>query len=130
MLRTEVALISGLVALDQAVKQLSPNPYLNTAGPFSLEWPGSIMIAYATITVLALVWILATARDAHARAQWYMCAIAAGGLSNLIDRIMHRGVRDVIELGPLLTNLADIYILVGIFGFIYYQLVRSKPVRT
>ncbi len=62
-----------------------------------------------------------------------LCLVTGGGLSNLLDRILHGGgVTDFVFLtvGRLSTgifNLADVYILVGsfIFGFFLF----SRPGR-
>lgn len=39
--------------------------------------------------------------------------IAAGGLSNGVDRVIHGGIIDVARIGNLTLNMADIYIVIG-----------------
>lgn len=39
--------------------------------------------------------------------------IAAGGLSNGVDRVIHGSIIDVARIGNLTLNMADIYIVIG-----------------
>lgn len=40
--------------------------------------------------------------------------MAAGGVSNLLDRLLVGGVRDIFSLGPLFFNIADVVIVLGV----------------
>ena len=60
--------------------------------------------------------------------------IAGGGLSNVIDRQIHGGVIDYINLQHIpywnyIFNLADVMIHVGIWPMILYGLLARKPGR-
>ena len=51
--------------------------------------------------------------------------ILAGGISNLADRLVWGGVRDVFTLGTLYFNVADIYIVGGL-AMVGYALLKRK----
>ena len=59
----------------------------------------------------------------------FFILVIAGGLSNLIDRITRGFVVDFIDVNELLNfaifNVADIFIVVGIFGTIIYSFIRE-----
>ncbi len=60
--------------------------------------------------------------------------IAGGGLSNVLDRQIHGGVIDYIDLQHIpwwnyIFNLADVMIHVGIWPMILYGLLARKPDR-
>lgn len=60
--------------------------------------------------------------------------IAGGGLSNVIDRQIHGGVIDYVNLQHIpywnyIFNLADVMIHVGIWPMILYGLLARKPGR-
>jgi lipoprotein signal peptidase len=44
--------------------------------------------------------------------------IIAGGVSNLSDWFFYAGILNTFNLGPLSFNVADAYILIGIFLFL------------
>jgi len=54
--------------------------------------------------------------------------ILAGGLSNLIDRIVWGGVRDwlPIPLTPLHNNLADWLIVISCIGLVWLMIMQSR----
>jgi len=98
------------------------------------DLPESIQFFFLNICVSALLlyclyylFLKKNRTTFHATA---LAAITGGGISNLLDRIIHNGfVIDFIQIGiaPIQTgifNLADIYILVGSF-FLGFLLLSS-----
>lgn len=134
---TQFLLIAGLLGVDQILKALVRSGtvgggayFLNIDAPFSVPWPGVEWVLY--VAVVALIVVCVAARP------WMVdttilrvssAAIIAGGLSNIIDRAVLGGVVDVLRIGTLHTNLADIYIMLGIIGFLYGVLAQrtSQP---
>jgi signal peptidase II len=137
------------VGCDQATKRLAaqslrgaaPRSYLGdffrltyaeNQGAFlglGNDWPNALRwlaftFAAVLVVVVSIVWIVRhLVRDAeriNQRALWGMLLIAAGGVGNLIDRIVREGrVIDfmVMSVGPLHTgvfNVADVHIMVGL----------------
>ena len=66
----------------------------------------------------------------------YLIAIIIGGsLGNLFDRIYYYAVPDFIDLHIgnyhwFIFNVADIFITVGIIGFIFFELLKKEKIST
>lgn len=73
---------------------------------------------------LVLVWLVKRKYSDYRAANW----IAAGGLSNQIDRLCRGGVVDYLSLSFLPTkfNLADLMVLAGIIGLMYSLVYEDK----
>lgn len=144
-LRLSAGLLAFTIATDQLTKALAEN-YLADTGEISMvgglitfslvrNYEGFLGIArglppsvqffflYVCVGVLlvACLFYLFFLRRPNPRYALPLCLVTGGGLSNLIDRILHGGgVTDfmVVTVGWLHTgifNLADVFILVGSF---------------
>ena len=85
----------------------------------------------AAAVVILLVWWLLTGRAGGALTQAGLALIAGGAAGNLLDRVIHGGVTDFVELhaGSFVWpafNVADSAITVGAF-LIIAELLRSEP---
>ncbi len=96
---------------------------------FGSSRPEDVRFVLLTLTsaalLFALMWILLT-RWSMSRIQFIAYALMlAGGLGNLIDRVMHNGfVVDFLNIGigPFRTgifNVADVAITAGLLGLLY-----------
>lgn len=154
-LRLPVSLLAFTIATDQLTKAVAEKflahtgdlPMLGGLVTFSLvkNYEGFLGIVrglpqslqffflYVCVTVLlvACLFYLFFLRRPNPRYDLPLSLVTGGGLSNLLDRLLHDGgVTDFVILaaGKLHTgifNLADVYILLGsfVFGFLFF----SKP---
>jgi len=85
-----------------------------------------------TIINLALIFFLLKAKGIYT----YLLALIIGGsLGNLFDRIYYYAVPDFIDfhIGNFhwfIFNVADIFITVGIIGFIFKELLKKEKIST
>ncbi|WP_162257550.1 signal peptidase II [Phycicoccus sp. Soil802] len=100
-------------------------PVTNPA--FSLGLVG----AAPTSAVLLMALVLAAGMAASviyvrraAAPPWAVGLTLGGAAANTIDRALHRAVQDFIVTGPIVINLADLAVLVGLIA-----LVRHRPPR-
>lgn len=76
----------------------------------------------ANIQLIALYWICTLKTPNITKV-----LIFAGGMSNIIDRIIHHYVIDYIQLSlfsmqwPAIINLADLYITIGLICYLFYE---------
>jgi signal peptidase II len=102
-------------------------------------WPAPVRWAVFTGAALAVVaasagWVVAQLRRPQhdVLAVWAMVLIAAGGMGNLVDRVLREGrVIDFMNLGlgPVRTgifNVADVQIMVGL-GLLLLGRRRTPP---
>lgn len=107
-----------LVGIDQATKFLAQNLhweiFQNYNFAFSLPIPSVVMfVVYAAVLILIAryvykIWTQVTLRT---RLAWLL--ILAGGISNVMERIILGYVRDFIPVGTGMFNLADFMIIAG-----------------
>jgi len=85
-----------------------------------------------TIINLALIFFLLKAKGIYT----YLLALIIGGsLGNLFDRIYYYAVPDFIDIHIgnfhwFIFNVADIFITVGIIGFIFKELLKKETIST
>ena len=85
-----------------------------------------------TIINLALIFFLLKAKGIYT----YLLALIIGGsLGNLFDRIYYYAVPDFIDIHVgnfhwFIFNVADIFITVGIIGFIFKELLKKEKIST
>src|ERR1700722_15188730 len=99
-------------------------------GEASAKGVSLFLTVTSAIVVILLVWWLLTGRAGGALTQAGLALIAGGAAGNLLDRLLHGGVTDFVELhaGSLVWpafNLADSAITVGAF-LIIGELLRSE----
>jgi len=91
-----------------------------------------ILTAIITIVNLVLIFFLLRARGIYT----YLFALIIGGsLGNLFDRIYYYSVPDFIDIHIrnfhwFIFNVADIFITVGIIGFIFTELLKKEKIST
>ena len=95
----------------------------------SSHWISIVLIAIAASVVFFLAWLLASGHAGGTPTQIGIALIAGGAAGNLLDRIVHNGVTDFLELhvGRLewpAFNLADAAITIGAF-FVLYEVLRG-----
>ena len=93
----------------------------------------TVFVAFASLALLALLVFAVVGRSLVPVQIVAMGLLAAGGIGNLIDRIARGYARDFITLrvGPVSTgvfNLADVAIMVGVFGLLWTSARRRKHV--
>jgi signal peptidase II len=109
---------------------------VNTGMAFGLlgdspaKWVSISLMGIATAVVIFLVWWLLTGRAGGALTQAGLALIAGGAAGNLLDRVIHGGVTDFVELhaGSFVWpafNVADSAVTVGAF-LIIAELLRSE----
>jgi signal peptidase II len=97
----------------------------------SARWVSIFLMGVAAAVVILLVWWLVTGRAGGALTQAGLALIAGGAAGNLLDRVIHGGVTDFVELhaGSFVWpafNVADSAVTVGAF-LIIAELLRSEP---
>ena len=91
-----------------------------------------ILTAIITMVNLVLIFFLLKARGIYT----YLFALIIGGaLGNLFDRIYYYAVPDFIDIHVgnfhwFIFNVADIFITVGIIGFIFTELLKKEKIST
>ena len=91
-----------------------------------------ILTAIIAIVNLALIFFLLKAKGIYT----YLFALIIGGsLGNLFDRIYYYAVPDFIDIHVgnfhwFIFNVADIFITVGIIGFIFTELLKKEKIST
>jgi len=139
--------IASVVALDQWIKRaaalhlkpiLQTRPFLglrlhyveNTGAAFSFlqnaAWPLSVVTGLLLVGCLVL---LLTKRIRSRVLYYALAAVTAGGLGNLMDRVLRGYVVDYIE--PVFVrfavfNLADCFITVGACVMLFWVLFRRQ----
>ena len=100
-------------------------------GESSTRWVSIFLMGIAAAVVILLVWWLLTGRAGGALTQAGLALIAGGAAGNLLDRAIHGGVTDFVELraGSFVWpafNVADSAVTVGAL-LIIAELLRSEP---
>ena len=91
-----------------------------------------ILTAIIAIVNLVLIFFLLKAKGIYT----YLIALIIGGsLGNLLDRIYYYAVPDFIDIHVgnfhwFIFNIADIFITVGIIGFILAELLKKEKIST
>lgn len=118
-----IVLIPGLLELHIT---------LNTGSAWSFlgEWKYANIFLLISTSVLMLALLLAIYfLPKHKKLLKYgLVCILGGGIGNLIDRIIFKGVRDfiVVPIGGFICNIADIAVTVGAILFILALLFFDK----
>lgn len=105
----------GVIAIDQLSKASYSSYTLNINGYLSspITNKGAVMIASA---VLLIIVVLVLRSHTHPLNQAVLAGLAleiGGGVSNVLDRVVFGGVRDIFVLPATAFNLADVAIACG-----------------
>ena len=83
----------------------------------AFSWPLPVWVLYPSIIIILfiIIWLWLIAYRTKSNLIWPWGMIIIGAVSNLLDRILYKGVIDFINI-PYFTilNLADIYISLGV----------------
>lgn len=124
-----VLIIVLMIGLDQIIKTVVVNNFVEPVGFYLIKVNYALNTGMAlglnegnnkniVITIVILILILNFVINQKDRIDRKtvisLCLITAGGISNLIDRFIYKGVVDYIDMiGFPIFNLADVYIVVG-----------------
>lgn len=141
-----------LIIFDQLSKQLTlllPQPLKltlvtiqasrNPAAIFNLPTPNPLVAAISFIILGLLIYYLyrtlSSNRTINKLGFEYslkimaLVMIVSGGLSNLLDRLIYAGVTDILTIGTLAFNLADIFIALGTISFLIITLIPKPTIN-
>lgn len=124
-----VLMIVLMMGFDQVIKAFVVNNFVDPVGFYLIKINYVLNTGMAlglnegnnrniVITMLILVLIINFAINQKERIDRRtaisLCLISAGGISNLIDRFIYKGVVDYIDIiGFPIFNIADVYVVVG-----------------
>jgi lipoprotein signal peptidase len=116
-----IAWFFSLFFIDQLAKYFAVAPWLNTR-------LNIFLITLGVGTFFLLVYLGWRSSPYRLLTTHYslLTLLAAGGASNLLDRLFFGGVRDVFTWGSLYFNLADVYVVGGLGLFVLTLLEISK----
>ena len=146
MLYVALAVAAGLIGLDQLTKilvdsNMKPNESIpliaigdtqvlrltnvrNPGAAFSiLEGKQIFLVIFTAIIVLAMLYLMISKKVKRAPYIWSMSLIVAGGIGNLIDRIIRGEVVDFIDVKIInfaIFNVADICAVLGSAGLLIF----------
>jgi len=108
-------IFSDIVVL---VHNQNPGMAFGVFSDSSSPWVAPLLLASAVAMIALLVWLLLTGRAGAALAQSGLALILGGAAGNALDRVIHGGVTDFIEvrLGTYIWpafNVADSAISIG-----------------
>lgn len=146
MLYVALAVAAGLIGLDQLTKilidsNMKPNESIpiisigdtqvlrltnvrNPGAAFSiLEGKQVFLVIFTAIIVLAMLYLMISKKVKRPAYVWSMSLIVAGGIGNLIDRIIRGEVIDFIDVKIInfaIFNVADICAVLGSAGLLIF----------
>jgi len=132
-----VIVCEGVVLADLATKELSlmtrlsgdiapmenPDYMLGILSPGD-NWPLQLL-AVAAVACLLIHAVRLTLKGTLPT--WVTAVIVGGGIANFIDRWDRGAVLDWLVVGPLIINLADIAIAIGLVYYLIVALRRPLP---
>ena len=97
----------------------------------SLSGKTVVLLIVTTVLLIAVAWLLVKKIVRHRLGVAAGLFILGGGLGNMIDRVWHGYVVDMLDISPLLEypvfNLADCFVVVGaVLGAVYYLWFYDK----
>lgn len=108
----------------------------NTGGAFSIGQGSLITVVLVNFIVLGIIirFFILQFQKMDKITKVILCLVLAGGISNLIDRLVRGFVVDYIDINSWLSfpifNLADIYVVIGwtmlILITIHYTIKETK----
>lgn len=101
----------------------------NNGAAFSmLSGERLILVAIPIIVVLGALWYFRKQKEKHWTFYTAWSMIIAGGIGNLIDRIIFGWVTDMFDFSffPPVFNIADIGVTLGCALFVFYTLAEER----
>lgn len=99
----------------------------NTGSAFATPLPTYIIIPAAfLILTVSLLLAIGSQMKLHAPA---LILIFAGGVSNMADRIILGGVTDILHIGYLSLNIADLFIVIGIIMLFKSKILPKNKIQ-
>jgi signal peptidase II len=97
----------------------------------TFKWISFLLVFTSTVIILLLIWLLVAGRAGRMESQAGIALIAGGAAGNLLDRLLHGGVTDFLELhaGSFrwpAFNIADSAITIGAVLIIFDLLSGEK----
>jgi signal peptidase II len=94
------------------------------------RWVSFLLVFASAAIIVLLIWLLADGNAGNTESQAGVALIAGGAAGNLLDRLLHGGVTDFVELhaGSFVWpafNVADAAVTVGA-AFIIIELLRGE----
>lgn len=120
----------ALIAIDQLTKfaaaSLGWSIFLNDRFAFSLPVPIPLMFVIYAVVLAGITWYVSrTWRRFNKMQKYAWCFVYAGGLSNIVERVITGHVKDFIPVANGMLNAADFFILIGLL-----LLLASSRYRT
>ena len=104
----------------------------NTGAAFSMLSGARIFfIVITAVFIVLLVWLMYSDRVQNVGAAYTMAIISAGGIGNLIDRILNGYVVDMFDFKLInfaIFNVADIAVTCGAVAFLIIYIVKKGNV--
>lgn len=117
-MRKQIAFFCAALLLDQALKYFFGLGSKVTTSYFLL----TVLIFGYFFIIIIIYYLNKNFRD---QSVWALIFLLAGVTSNLADRVVLGYVRDYINIGSLVFNLADVMIIGGIVYFVVF-LIKTK----
>ena len=97
----------------------------------SLSGKTAVLLLVTGVLLIAVAWLLIKKIVRHPLGVTAGLFILGGGLGNMIDRVWHGYVVDMLDISPLFEypvfNLADCFVVVGaVLGAVYYLWFYEK----
>jgi signal peptidase II len=112
------------------VHNVNPGIAFGLFSESAYRWVSSLLILSSAAVILLLVWLLLAGFSSGTESQAGIALIAGGAAGNLLDRLLHGGVTDFLELhaGKFRWpsfNLADSAITIGA-ALIIFELLNGE----
>lgn len=140
MAQTHLSATQSISFLDGSVLfryAENPGAFLSlgaSLSPVARQW--IFVFAAAALLIGLLLFVLKSARQMSTGLLIAFALLFAGGMSNLIDRVVNEGrVVDFVSIGigPLRTgifNVADVYIMAGVFLVVLLSIVEGRSEKS
>jgi len=117
------------------VHSVNPGIAFGLLSESASKWISFLLVSSSTAVLFLLVWLLFAGHAGNAESQAGIALIAGGAAGNLLDRLLHGGVTDFLELhaGSFrwpAFNLADSAITIGAALIIFELLTGGKDAST
>ena len=90
----------------------------------------TLLISFSVVAILFLISLIVFSKNTHPWFSWSLILVISGATGNLIDRLYHGFVIDFISISPFpIFNLADIFISVGVIGYVFFDYIYNKNLK-